>query len=268
MQEDILAQIDSLPPLPQTVIYIEEFKQKEDKCPQELARIVAKDPLILSTLLKVSNSAMFGFKKKIETPQMAVSLLGVNFTISLAFGSAIKNLVETSLEPYGANADAFLDSATQAVMLSSRWVNTIDSSLKERLSLPVFLLEIGKFIISRILKEKNLIDAFYAEVKDSLNIAEVEKKYIGISTSFITAAIFEKWGLSESLIADIKYVDEPLHVDNQSLKISHIIHVVNQVCNIVAPFKEEAISEAVAYAQNVGLPSKELLDIIRVMQGQ
>lgn len=268
MQEDILAQIDSLPPLPQTVIYIEEFKQKEDKCPQELAKIVAKDPLILSTLLKVSNSAMFGFKKKIETPQMAVSLLGVNFTISLAFGSAIKNLVETSLEPYGANADSFLDSAMQAVILSSRWVNTIDPSLKERLSLPVFLLEIGKFIIARILKDKNLIDAFYLDVKDSLNIAEVEKKYIGISTSFITAAIFEKWGLSESLIADIKYVDEPLHVDNQSLQISQIIHVVNQVCNIVAPFKEEAIAAAVEYAQNAGLPSKELLDIIRVIQGQ
>ena len=99
MNEDILNQINELPPLPQTVLHIDEFKRKADKSPPELAAIIGKDPLILSTLLKVSNSAMFGFKKRIETPQMAVSLLGVNFTISLALGSAIKNLVETSLEP-------------------------------------------------------------------------------------------------------------------------------------------------------------------------
>lgn len=266
MQNDILAQIDSLPPLPQTVIYIDEYKRKEDKSPAELAKIVGKDPLILSTLLKVSNSAMFGFKKKIETSQMAVSLLGVNFTISLALGSAIKNLVETSLEPYGADSDRFLETASQAVMLASRWSSQIDPELKERLLLPAFLLETGKFIIARILKEKNLTDQFYAEVKDTLDIASVEKQYIGQSTSFITAAIFEKWGLSETLIEDIKYVDEPLHVDNQSTLVSHIIHAVNLVCNIVEPFKEEAIEAAIAYTKEYDLKPDEFESVVRSMQ--
>lgn len=263
MQNDILAQIDSLPPLPQTVIYIEEFKRKEDKSPVELAKIVGKDPLILSTLLKVSNSAMFGFKKKIETSQMAVSLLGVNFTISLALGSAIKNLVETSLEPYGANSDTFLETASQAVMIATRLSNVIDSSLKERVLLPTFLLETGKFVIARILKEKNLTEKFYADVKDTLDIASVEKKYLDSSTSFITAAIFQKWGLSESLVEDIKYVDEPLHVDNKSLQVSQIIHVANLVCNIVAPFKEESIAYALSYAKEHNLCAQELETIIQ-----
>ncbi|MBE0496624.1 MAG: HDOD domain-containing protein, partial [Campylobacterales bacterium] len=84
MNHNVLTQIDSLPPLPQTVLDIDGFKRKEDKSPPELAKIVGKDPLVFSTILKVANSAMFGFKKRIETPQMAVSLLGVNFTISLA----------------------------------------------------------------------------------------------------------------------------------------------------------------------------------------
>lgn len=266
MQNDILAQIDSLPPLPQTVIYIEEFKCKEDKNPVELAKIVGKDPLILSTLLKVSNSAMFGFKKKIETSQMAVSLLGVNFTISLALGSAIKNLVETSLEPYGANSDKFLETASLAVMLSTRLANAIDPALKERLLLPTFLLETGKIVIARILKEKNLSEAFYNDVKDSVDIPSVEKKYLDSSTSFITAAIFEKWGLSQTLIDDIKYVDEPLHVQNQSLIVSQIIHVANIVCNIVSPFKEEAITYALAYAKEHNLCPEALEQIIQELK--
>lgn len=266
MQNDILAQIDSLPPLPQTVLHIDEFKRKEDKSPMDLAKIVGKDPLILSTVLKVSNSAMFGFKKEIQTSQMAVSLLGVNFTISLAMGSAIKNLVETSLDAYGANSDDFLNTASQAVILAGKLANVIDISLKERLVLPVFLLETGKFVIARSLKEKNETENFYNEVKDSLDISEVEKKYLGTSTSLITAAIFEKWGLSQGLIDDIRYVDEPLHVDNKSLEVSQIIHVVNLVCNMVSPFKEEAIQNALNYAREYNLKAEEFESIIREMQ--
>lgn len=180
MNDHILAQIDSLPPLPQTVLNIEEYKNKADKAPQELAQIIGKDPLILSTLLKVSNSAMFGFKKRIETSQMAVSLLGVNFTISLALGSAIKNLVETSLEPYGADADKFLETTGQAIIMATKLANEIDPTLRDRLLLPTFLLETGKFIIARIIKENAQVDEFYADVKECKNISEVEIKYIGV----------------------------------------------------------------------------------------
>ncbi|MDY0117833.1 MAG: HDOD domain-containing protein, partial [Sulfurimonadaceae bacterium] len=180
MNNDILAQIDSLPPLPQTVIHIEGYKNKEDKSPAELAQIIGKDPLILSTLLKVANSAMFGFKKKIETPQMAVSLLGVNFTISLALGSAIKNLIETSLEPYGADADKFLEIGSKAIIMASKWSNEIDPELRDRLLLPTFLLETGKFIIARVIKDKGLTEEFFAEVQETTDIASVERKYIGV----------------------------------------------------------------------------------------
>ncbi|ABB44477.1 putative signal transduction protein [Sulfurimonas denitrificans DSM 1251] len=262
MNNDILAQIDSLPPLPQTVIHIEEFKNKEDKNPADLAKILGKDPLILSTLLKVSNSAMFGFKKKIETPQMAVSLLGVNFTISLALGSAIKNLIETSLEPYGADSNKFLETASQAIIMASKWASEIDIELRDRLLLPTFLLETGKFIIARIIKEKGLSDEFYADVKDAVDIASVEKRYIGASTSMITAAIFEKWGLSEALVNDIRYVDEPSHPENKSLLVSQIVHTVNRVCNIVHPFKEESIKSAIEYATSLSLKPAELEQII------
>ncbi|EQB34472.1 hypothetical protein M947_10725 [Sulfurimonas hongkongensis] len=268
MNNDILAEIDSLPPLPQTVIHIEEYKNKEDKSPKELAEIIGKDPLILSTLLKVSNSAMFGFKKRIETSQMAVSLLGVNFTISLALGSAIKNLVETSLEPYGADSEKFLETAGQAIIMASKLANEIDPELRDRLLLPTFLLETGKFVISRVIKEKDQVDEFYAEVKESTNIAEIEKKYIGVSTSMVTAAMFEKWGLSQTLIDDIKYVDEPSSPENKSLLVSQIIHIANKVCSLVHPFKEESIKEAIEYARANDLKPDELEKIINGMKAK
>ena len=73
-----------------------------------LAKILEQDPLITSTLLKVANSAMFGFNNKVETPSRAIHLLGVNFTLSIAFGSAIKNSLDTDLGTYGLSSEGFM----------------------------------------------------------------------------------------------------------------------------------------------------------------
>jgi HD-like signal output (HDOD) protein len=95
MNNNLAQKIDSLLSLPKTVIELEKFKKSKDKDPDELLMIIEKDPLIVSTLLKVSNSAMFGFNSSIETLSKALSLLGVNFTLSIAFGRAIKNSLDT-----------------------------------------------------------------------------------------------------------------------------------------------------------------------------
>ena len=95
---NILEKIESLPPLPKTIIEIEEFRKKLNKEAIDLLNIIEKDALIISTLLKISNSAMFGFRSKVETPSRAVNLLGINFTISIAIGGTVQNLLMTKLD--------------------------------------------------------------------------------------------------------------------------------------------------------------------------
>ena len=53
MLADILEKIDNLPPLPQTITEIEEFRKRAEKDADDLLKIIEKDALIISTLLKV-----------------------------------------------------------------------------------------------------------------------------------------------------------------------------------------------------------------------
>ena len=69
MTSKILEKIESLPPLPKTIIEIEEFRKKQDKELSELLQIIEKDALIVSTLLKIAKSEMFGFRTKVEQLQ-------------------------------------------------------------------------------------------------------------------------------------------------------------------------------------------------------
>lgn len=265
--DTLLAQkIDSLPPLPKTVLELEEFKKSPDKQPTVLVNIIEQDPLIVATLLKVSNSAMFGFRSSVETPSRAVNLLGINFTLSIAFGSSIKNMIDTDLGAYGIGSDDFLDMANMGSNLLSLWVSKIDYDLKEELLLPVFLQETGKFIISDIIKEQGKKDAFLAAARSAEDVSKVEKEYLAITTSSVTASIFKKWNLNESLINAIEFVDNIEACPEKYLKKAQILNVVKTICNVTDPLSDKNVALGVAKAKKFGLDTNSLQKAIEKMQ--
>ena len=166
----ILEKIESLPPLPQTIIDIEEFRKRHDKEAVDLLKIIEKDALIISTLLKISNSAMFGFRSKVETPSRAINLLGINFTISIAIGGTVQNLIMTSLDPYGINSDDFMRASNISSTLASLWLSKVDIELREEIILPALLQEIGKFILSDLLISEQKDGIFKSKIASGLSI--------------------------------------------------------------------------------------------------
>jgi HD-like signal output (HDOD) protein len=265
MDNILSKKIDSLPPLPKTVIDLEEYKRSGCKGSEELLEIIAQDALIVATLLKVSNSAMFGFRSSIETPGRAINLLGINFTISIALGSSIQNLINTNLSAYGISSDDFMRISNLASNLISNWLKS-DFDLKEELVLPAFLQETGKFIVSDMVTENHQEVEFLSKVKNSDDISEVEKEYLnGESTSTITASIFEKWNLNENLVNSIKYVDNLDDAPTRFLKHNQILHVVKTICNIIDPFSEANIALGISKAKEFELDVKALEKAVEVI---
>ncbi len=266
MSTEITNKIDSLPPLPKTIIDLEEFKRSQNKDPEVLLTIIEQDPLIVATLLKVSNSAMFGFNSSIETLSRALSLLGVNFTLSIAFGSAIKNSIDTDLKAYSINSDDFMRIANMASNLISLWISRVDFNLKEELLLPVFLQETGKFIVSDLAKDKGNGDEFLYKIKQSDDITKAEKDFFDTTTSKVTAAIFKHWKLSDKLINMIEYVDDIENCPKGYLKEAQILHVAKIACNVIDPLSDAHCESAIAKAESFGLDIAPLKKAIEKMQ--
>ncbi len=258
--------IDSLPPLPETIMELEDFKRSSDKDPEVLLKIIEKDPLIVSTLLKVSNSAMFGFNSSIETLSRALSLLGVNFTLSIAFGSAIKNSIDTDLKAYSLNSDDFMRISNMASNLISLWLSRVDFNLKEELLLPVFLQETGKFIVSDLAKDLKKSDAFLSSIKSNDDITKSEKEFFDLTTSEVTAAIFRHWKLSDKLIDMIEFVDDIDNCPQKYKKEAQILHVAKIACNVIDPLSDVHCAAAVAKAKSFGLAIGPLEKAIEKMQ--
>jgi HD-like signal output (HDOD) protein len=267
MVHNITKMIDALPPLPKTLIELEEFKKQPIQETSELLAILEKDPLILATLLKIANSAMFGFRHKVETTKKAIELMGINFTLSIAFGSAIKSTLNTNLDAYNITADRFMELSSLSSNLLHKWVGRWNSQLKEQLLLPVFLQETGKFVLSNLAKEYNKTEAFCDSIKnDFAKIAQIESNYFEATSSEVTASIFEQWGLDSKLINTIKYVDDIEQCDKKYLQEVQVLNVIKTLCNPIEPLSEQAIELGLKKAKEYKLDTKSLEKAIEVMQ--
>lgn len=267
MTEILSKKIDSLPPLPKTIIDLEEFKKSPNKDLDVLDKIIEQDPLIVATLLKVSNSAMFGFNNKVENASRAIHLLGVNFTLSIAFGSAIKNALDIDLSAYGINADKFMSLANLSSNLLKEWMKKVDNALREELLLPVFLLETGRFVLSGVAIEEKKAKDFHSKIQQNpLAISEIEQEFFGVTSTQITSSIFEHWNLSESLVGMIKYSDDIENCPEKYLKKAQILNVVKTICNVTDPVGDKFVEAGIEKAKAFGLETRHLSKAIETMQ--
>ncbi|PLY10905.1 MAG: HDOD domain-containing protein [Arcobacter sp.] len=262
MKNDIIEKIESLPPLPNSVIELENFRRRPDKEPIELLKIIEQDPLIITTLLRVANSAMFGFRSEVETPSRAVNLLGINFTISIALGSVVQDLIKSNLSAYSISTDDFLMASNLASNIINNWVGEIDFGLKEELLLPAFLQETGKFIISELIQEQSKVEEFQQALKEDKLLSEIEEEFTGFSCSRITANIFKHWNLSHNLIFTIGFVGKIDQCPEEYQRRVKILEVVKILTDIREPLGDACVERALALAGKYGLEVEPLVNAI------
>jgi len=264
---EVLRRVESLAPLPRTIIEIEQYRKKEEKEIQELYEIIKKDALLVTNLLKIANSAMFGFRSKVETPLRAITLLGINFTISVAISTSSQKLLISSLSPYGLSNDDFMKASNIALALTNLWLNKVDPELKDKLLLPALLQDIGKYIISDVLILNNKESDFYKKVLENLkSLQEIEKDFFEFSSSYVTAHIFKHWNLNQELINTIEFVDDVEKSPIEYKQKAMILDVIKTASNIKEPLSEKSINMAIKKAKEYKLNDKALIEAINTLK--
>ncbi|MCG3677512.1 HDOD domain-containing protein [Aliarcobacter butzleri] len=260
--EDVLRRVESLPPLPRTIVLIEEYRRDNEKEIDKLHNIISKDALIVTNLLRIANSAMFGFRSKIETPLRAISLLGINFTISIAISTSSQKILVNSLSPYGLTNDTFMNSSNMASVLASLWLEKIDEKLKDEIILPALLLDIGKFILSDLIVSEHLDKEFKIKIDEGIAIEDLEKEYFGFTSSFVTAKIFKHWRLNPNLVTSIEFVDDLENAPEEFKEKAKILDVIKTATCIKEPLSNNSIKKALKKAKKYGFDTKILENAI------
>jgi HD-like signal output (HDOD) protein len=232
----------------------------------DLTKVIEHDPMIIANLLKAANSPLYGFRKEIKSAAQAVSLFGMSMTRSIAIGNSVRKLLNVDMQPYGITSDKFAEISSLQGALISSWYKRIDKKKAEKLYLAAFLQETGKILIASDIIEEDETISFASEVKNSNNLAMVEKTYVNITSAEITALIFKHWGFDKEFIDIIKYSDNPSSAPSEVKEYCIALNIVKTIVPLNKPFCEMAINFGLKKAHDAGYNTRLLEEAINDIQ--
>lgn len=205
--KDIVFEMRSLEPFPGVAARVLELAGRPDVVPSEVIALVQTDPGITSKVLKLCNSAYFGFQREIASMHEAGNRLGVTTLVNLVMTSSAGKY----FRDYGGaseDSQARLWRRSVATAISARLV-----AQKHRRSDPEqaytvgLLANIGAMVLERHMTEARF--AIRAVAKSGCTVIEAEKRTLGLHHAEIGARLCTKWGLPEVLIDSIRFHHSP-----------------------------------------------------------
>ena len=243
--QTIVTQIEKLAPLSKTILDTLNFSTKTNKTSEELVDILSTDPLIVASLLKTVNSAIFGFRNEVENVENLIYLMGIDFTISMVLSNNIEDSLETNVEAYGLDQSQFKEFLTLKLKFISSWLIKENAQLLKKIYLPLILQDVGKFIISKELKNENKIESFLDTIKnDPHHIDKVERKYYNCTSTEVSVLVLDHWEINKNIINTL---------NGECKDIYKVLQLINIIFNIVEPLNEKQINLALKQASSLNL---------------
>jgi len=87
----LLSRVDDLPPLPAVAARVMSMADDQKTSAMDLAQVLATDQALTAKLIRISNSAYYGFARRISTVREAVVMLGFKQVRQVAVGASLMN---------------------------------------------------------------------------------------------------------------------------------------------------------------------------------
>jgi HD-like signal output (HDOD) protein len=183
--------------LPDVYTQIVEVMNSPRSSAADLAEMVSKDTSLSSRMLKLVNSAFYGFPSRIDSISRAVTLIGTNELTTMALGISVVNAFKDipcslmSMEGFWRHSIAC---GVFARLLAARKVGTS----AEQMFIGGLLHDIGRMVM---LKQ---IPVAYAEVikqarLSQQTLATVEKELLGYDHMDVGSLLCKEWRFSKAL---------------------------------------------------------------------
>ena len=210
--------------LPEVYLRLKQVLDDPESSLSKVAEVIAHDPALTARLLRMVNSAYFGFGHKIETVSHAINMLGSQQVHDLALATAITRTF-SDLPNEVLNMDKFWQDsvycAVLARLLASR-CNVLDS---ERLFVAGLLCDIGHLVMYQKIPQQ-MQQAIQRSRQEGIPLSHVEKDLIGFDFAEAGSELMCIWGLPTSLQMTTQYHLTPGHASEYQLQTA-IVHIAS-----------------------------------------
>jgi len=228
--KNILTEIKSVEPWPTVATRVLELSSRSDVIPGELIAVIQTDAALTAKVLKLCNSAYYGFQREIASLTEAGNALGVQALVNLVLTSCASRYFSQG----AGNDDHARRLWERSVMnaLAANLLARIHGGVdKNRAYTAALLQNIGHLVIDHHLEDfKDQI----AEARDEgLDMLAAEKKVIGLNHAQIGGRLARRWGFPEALVDSIEHHHTPELATSEPM-LASIAHLAESITYALA----------------------------------
>jgi HD-like signal output (HDOD) protein len=238
----VASSLKNLPSLPELYLEISDVLQSPSASTERIAEIASKDPALTAKLLQLSNSAFFGFSRKVYSVAEAVQLLGVSVIQSLAIAVPIFASFNRSKCP-NFPIEKVWEHSIQTGVVGRRISNQRldDAYLSEQVFCAGILHDIGKIILADGMGAE--YSAVLAEAHEKHEpLCAVEQRHFQATHADVGAYLLALWGLPIPLVEAVANHHHPRRCGSHEFCLAGVIHIANALQHEQTPDPEAAVN--------------------------
>jgi HD-like signal output (HDOD) protein len=173
----------------------------------DVAQVVNKSPSLAALLLKIVNSAYYGFPSRIDRISRAVTIIGTKEISGLALGICVMRSFN-DIPAEVIDMQAFIRHSLACGMVARILGALKNMEQTEQLFVSGLLHDIGKLIVFKYLPEYTHCTMNLA-ISSGESVFSAEKKVLGMNHTRIARYLLKKWRLPEGLENNVVFHHTP-----------------------------------------------------------
>ncbi len=212
--------------VPQTALDIKKLSDSGTADMKDISTVIAGDPGLAAHVLKLANSAVYRFSRKIESLEKAIQIIGVNSVYEFALAFSVSDSLTREHRKF-IDVKNFWFQSLCCGLLAKKIALACKEKDVSRLFMAGLFHNIGELAVLRI--NPGL-------AKDCQGFSELklpkhhQQDLLGFSYAEISASLLQKWLLPDSIVSAVAmqhHDDTPAPIDEvQILQLSYVLSLV------------------------------------------
>lgn len=253
-----LNKIKDIPTLPTIVFELNKHLENPETSIAKVSETIEKDQAMALKILKLVNSAFYGFKSRVSNIKNAVVLLGFNAVRNAIVSVSIINALPRSLLFQDFEMNEFWKHSLAVAVASKNIAQKSGLESPDNCFVGGLLHDVGKVILAQYFQE--LFVKVWANMqRECVSFYQAELSELDVDHAKIGAYLAERWALPQGLIDGIRWHHE-FQPDIPNANFVMIINLANILVNGYDENPDCAIDMTAIHPDAVKFLMKQLED--------
>jgi putative nucleotidyltransferase with HDIG domain len=225
---DKVQTIIQLPALPTIAAQVVEMVENPKTSAAQLGKVIESDQGLTSKVLKIANSAFYGFPKQISTVDFAIIVLGFDalkeIVISISLVSALQKKKDAAFDTRG-----FWDHSIYSAVIARRLARDLGYRVSGEVFVGGLLHDIGISVLHQHFHKEYLQILALASGSEK-SFLEAEQEVLGVTHAEMGGWLAERWNFPNHLVEAISMHHTPLQAEHNPELVS-LIHCADVLAN-------------------------------------